>query len=112
RALRLAIENESDCLFFRENLRMLAHAPGLRLQVIARVNVQEPTMVYPLAVAQDEDPPPKADEPRMELPKSFAGVVCTGFDEIQRSHLIKSRTYNPYERFGKLHSRLIGFRRR
>jgi hypothetical protein len=94
RALRLAIENESTHLFFRENLRMLSHAPGLRLQVIGRVNVQEPRTVNPLAVAniaQVEGAAPGVDEPRLELPKSLGGRVCLGFDEIQRNHLIHAK---------------------
>src|SRR5262249_37960409 len=40
--IRLVVEHESELLFFRENLRMLCHAPGLSLQVIARVNLREP----------------------------------------------------------------------
>ena len=53
--VRLAIENESELLCFRENLRMLSHAPGLRVQVIGRMNLQEPRIVSPLAVAQERE---------------------------------------------------------
>jgi hypothetical protein len=84
--IRLAIENESETLYFRENLRMLSHAPGLRLQVIARVNLQEPRIVSPLAVAPVEGDT-KNDEPRLEIPPSFGGRICLGFDEIQRPFL-------------------------
>jgi hypothetical protein len=87
--IRLAIENESETLYFRENLRMLSHAPGLRLKVIARVNLQEPRIVSPLAVAPSEENPrgDDNDEPRLEIPQSLAGRVCLGFDEIQRHFL-------------------------
>jgi hypothetical protein len=80
--IRLAIENESETLHFRENLRMLSHAPGPRLQVIGRVNPLDPTMIAPLAVAELAD-----DECRLEIPASWGGRVCLGFDEIQRSFL-------------------------
>lgn len=90
--IHLAIENESAALYFRENLRMLSHAPGLRLQVIARMNLLEPTVVNPLAVAQIEEEPPKADEPRMEIPRSLGGRVCLGFDEIQRKYLVNAQS--------------------
>jgi len=49
--LRLAIENESEALCFRENLRMLSHAPGLPLQIIGRAHPLEPRVVAPLAIA-------------------------------------------------------------
>ena len=91
RPVSLAIENESASLYFRENLRMLSHAPGLRLQIIGRVNLQEPRIVYPLAVAQAEGDSQSDDEPRLEIPKSLASRVCLGFDELQRSHLVKAR---------------------
>lgn len=92
RPIRLAIENESESLYFRENLRMLSHAPGLRVQVIGRMNLQEPRIVSPLAAAQAEGVERNDDEPRFELPQSFAGRICLGFDEIQRHHLICART--------------------
>jgi hypothetical protein len=88
--IRLAIENESESLYFRENLRMLSHAPGLRLHVIARVILEEPTIVYPLAIAQVEEDPWKDKEPRIEVPKTLAGRVCLGFDEIQRKYLVNA----------------------
>jgi hypothetical protein len=84
--IRLAIENDSEALYFRANLCMLSHAPGLRLQVIARVNLREPRIVSPLAVAPVEGDTSN-DEPRLEAPLSLAGRICLGFDEIQRPFL-------------------------
>ena len=83
----LAIENESESLYFRENLRMLSHAPGLQVQVAGRMNLQEPRIVSALAVAQTEDGERNKDEPRLEILQSLAGRICLGFDEIQRHHL-------------------------
>src|SRR5262249_43126451 len=54
RPIRLTIENESESLLFRENLRMLSHAPGLQVQMIARVSLQQPRMLSALAVAPVE----------------------------------------------------------
>lgn len=91
RPIRLAIENESETMHFRENLRMLSHAPGLQLQIIARVNLQEPTIMAPLAAAPMEGNHHSHDVPRLEIPQSFAGRLCLGFDEIQPHFLINSR---------------------
>ncbi len=85
--IRMAIENESESLCFRENLRMLSHAPGLRMQVIGRMNLQEPTIFSPLAMAQAEGVGRTDGEPCLEIPQSFAGRICLGFDELQRHHL-------------------------
>jgi hypothetical protein len=90
-SLRLAIANESESLCFRENLRMLSHAPGLRLHVIARMNLQEPGIVSPLAVAPVEGEPRNAGEPHLETPESWCGRVCLGFDEIQNNHLVHAQ---------------------
>jgi hypothetical protein len=89
--IRLAIENESESLYYRENLRMLGHAPGLRLLVIGRVNLQDPRKVCPLAIAPTDTDEP-TDGPRLELPQSFAGRICLGFDEIQRHFLQNARS--------------------
>lgn len=101
--IRLAIANESAALSFRENLRMLSHAPGLGLQLIARVNLLDPIVAFPLAVANSvgqafqlhplaEDVRLEsltyADKPRLEIPTPLAERVCLGFDGIQRPWLV------------------------
>ena len=87
--VRLAVASESESLYFRENLRMLGHAPGLRLQIIARVNLQEPRIVFPLSIAPILGAPQNAKEAQLEVPKPLTGRVCLGFDEIQRHFLVK-----------------------
>jgi hypothetical protein len=89
--VRLAIENESQSLYFRENLRTLSHAPGLALQVISRVNLQEPRVVSPLAIAAVEANAQREGEPHLEIPASLAGRMCLGFDEIQRQFLTNAQ---------------------
>jgi hypothetical protein len=88
--LRLAIANESDSLFFRENLRMLSHAPGLRLQIVARVNLLEPGLLTPIAIAAHEVDSTNTDEPRLEIPEPLSDRVCLGFDEIERNWLVRA----------------------
>jgi hypothetical protein len=90
--IRLAIENESKSSYFRENLRMLAHAPGLALQVIARANPQDSGVVFPLAVANRDVSPSEPNlQLQLQIPKSLAGRVCLGFDEIQRAWLVNAQ---------------------
>jgi hypothetical protein len=89
--IRLAIAIESESLYFRENLRMLSHAPGLRAQVVARVNLQAPRIMFPLALAPLEGEVRNDHEPRLDLPGPLAGRVCLGFDEIQRHFLINAQ---------------------
>lgn len=90
--IRLGIENECEALYFRENLRMLSHAPGLRLQVISRVNMQEPKVVSPLAIADAEGNSRHDGEPHLEIPTSLAGRMCLGFDKIHRQFLVNVQT--------------------
>jgi hypothetical protein len=89
RTIRLAIENESESLYFRENLRMLSHAPGLRLRVIGRMYLPEPRVISALAVA------PVAvvrdDGLRLEIPETWGDRICLGFDEIRRHFLLNAR---------------------
>ncbi|EDL62255.1 hypothetical protein [Gimesia maris] len=91
--LELAIENEHPALFYRENLRMLSHAPGLRLQIIARIRLQEPDRIFPLAVTQDINPAPAVQEPRLGLSEKLQGCLLLGFDELQRSHLVNAEIH-------------------
>jgi hypothetical protein len=91
RPIRLAIEDESEALCFRENLRLLSHAPGLRLQVLGRVNLLEPRIIAPLAVANATVDSPTDDEPRLEVPESWGGRTCLGFDELRRQFLVNAR---------------------
>jgi len=93
--LRLAIENESEALCFRENLRMLSHAPGLPLQIIGRAHPLEPRVIAPLGIAPLSAAPDLASgsgPPQLALPDSWAGRVCLGFDELQRHHLLNAQS--------------------
>ncbi len=83
--IRLAIENENGELFFRSNLKMLSCVPAIELQIVARINLADPLVVYPLAFTQCLSSNPET--PRLNLPTSLGGRVFLGFDEIECSHL-------------------------
>jgi hypothetical protein len=89
--IRFLIENENESLHYRMNMRMLSHAPGLRLHVIARVNLLQSWTVAPLAIAPMGDALQADDEPRLEIPESWGGRTCLGFDEIERHFLVNAR---------------------
>ncbi|MEM9187201.1 MAG: hypothetical protein AAGB00_11970 [Planctomycetota bacterium] len=97
RPLRLAVANESDEASFRENLRLLSHAPGLRLDVIGRGVVGEPGALQPLAIghasdAADGQPEAAGEPPRLELPRAWRGRVNLGFDKLDSRHFSRSRS--------------------
>ena len=91
RFIRLAIENDHRALLYRENLRLLSHAPGLEIQLIGRLHLQDPQVVSPLVVAPASSVRPSDSDPRFDLPSSFGNRVCLGFDELERSFLINSQ---------------------
>jgi hypothetical protein len=89
--VRLAIANECPKLCFRENLRMLCHAPGLALQIIGRITPLEPDVVFALAIAAPSERSRSeagAAEPYLQLPPPLDGRVCLGFDELGSKHII------------------------
>ncbi|MEX1223105.1 MAG: hypothetical protein WEA31_01030 [Pirellulales bacterium] len=88
--LRLAIANEHEALAFRENLRILSHAPGLQLQLIGRLDLQQPLVATALAVSPVDYEITDPEKPSLDLPESWAGRVCLGYDEIQRKFLLNA----------------------
>ncbi|GAA1340695.1 hypothetical protein GCM10009660_26190 [Catellatospora bangladeshensis] len=60
----------------RENLRVLAHAGGLRLRVVARLAPDRPGTAVALAVSGD-----------LALPADLRHHVDLGLDRVQRSHV-------------------------
>ncbi len=88
--LRLAIANEHEALAFRENLRILSHAPGLQLQVIARLDLQQPLVAAALAVSPVNHDATDAEQPSLDLSENWSDRVCLGYDEIQRKFLLNA----------------------
>ncbi len=92
--IRLAIANDTEELCFRENLRILSHAPGLKLKLIGRLELNQPTTVQPLAMVVDESAasePSKEKLARLELPDELAGRVFLGLDPIARHYLLDAK---------------------
>jgi hypothetical protein len=92
--IRLAITNDSEQLCFRENLRMLSHAPGLSVKLIGRLDLEQPTRIEPLAlmaadVSSNENESTEKP-PSLDLPDEFAGRVNLGLDPIPRHSLINA----------------------
>ncbi len=90
--IRMAIANDSEELCFRENLRILSHAAGLKLKVIGRLDLSQPTTIESLAIIGEEpqagDDESQTHPPRMDLPDELAGRVFLGLDPIARHSLI------------------------
>ena len=98
--VRLAIANDSEDLCFRENLRMLSHAPGLTIRVVGRLDLNQPTTIEALAIepfavaaeasatSSPESAPPR---PRLDLPEPAAGRINLGLDPIPRHCLIDAQ---------------------
>ena len=90
--IRLEVENDHDELLFRHNLRQLSYASGLKLQIIARINLSDPTIVFPLAMVPLR--PEEKESAALELPKRLNDRVFLGFDELHPKHLL-NRTNSP-----------------
>ncbi len=94
--VRLAITNDSQELCFRENLRMLSHAPGLNIKLIGRLDLQQPTTIEPLAIMAEEATPHADDGkeklPGLDLPDEYANRVNLGLDPIPRHSLINAQS--------------------
>lgn len=58
---------------------------------IARVKLEDPEVVIPLAVAPEGETKSTTDGPQLTVPASLCGRYCLGFDEIQRTALLKAR---------------------
>lgn len=87
--VRLTITNDHQSLCFRENLRMLGHAPNLEIRLIGRLELNQPTAIEPLAlVASDPEAAETGRQPRLDLPDRLQGRVNLGLDPIARHSLI------------------------
>lgn len=76
--LALAVTTALDhrALAARDNLAVLARAPGLRVRAIGRVRIGAPRRLDLLALA------PAADEPRLQLPDAWHGRANLHFDKL------------------------------
>ncbi|WP_461038688.1 hypothetical protein, partial [Streptomyces mayteni] len=80
--IRLTVADEDPALAHRDNLRLLAAAPGLRLRVIGRLTPGPHPQLRLLAVGR----PPGDEGQGLRLPDP-AGRVDLGYDRLQRGDL-------------------------
>jgi hypothetical protein len=82
--VRMVTETDQADVWYRENLRMLARAPGLKLRFVARLIAGRARTLVPLAIA-----PAAAEEgaPHLDLPADWADRVNLGLDRLQSAHI-------------------------
>ncbi|RCS54071.1 hypothetical protein DTL42_02665 [Bremerella cremea] len=89
--LRLGIANNDEALAFRTNLTMLSHAAGMAIKVIGRTSLDDPRLLFPLAIScgadAAEEPSQDAKRPQLEPPDVLSGRVMLGFDKLERKHI-------------------------
>ncbi|GAA3387659.1 hypothetical protein [Cryptosporangium minutisporangium] len=102
----LAITIDSPELAYRDNLRVLADASGVQLDVIGRPDPARPGLLHALAVAPHRaavsaavaasDPAEAADfvldTPEIRLPAAWGGHVDLGYDRLHRSMITSAGT--------------------
>ncbi|MFU8803527.1 MAG: SWIM zinc finger family protein, partial [Bradymonadaceae bacterium] len=72
-----------ETLHYRDNLRVLARAPGLSLSLVGRVIFDAPREVAGLAVSSED----------MSLPESWQGRCNLGLDRLQTGYLSKTEEH-------------------
>lgn len=84
RVLRLGIAIDRDGVSYRENIRMLARAPGLRLRCVVRMNFQKAGCATLLAIG----PPGEAAEgPQLRFQDALTIHADVGLDVVERGCL-------------------------
>jgi hypothetical protein len=80
----LLVAHDHPALAYRDNLRLLASAPGLRVRVAGRL---EPAARPALRALAAGLPPAAEGEPVLALPEDRAGRVDLGLDRLTRADL-------------------------
>jgi len=83
--LTVAVAAEHESLPYRENLRLLAGAPGLPVLLVGVPDAGRPTRLLGYALAPDPDADPDGAGPTLVPPA--AGHVDLGYDRLHASHL-------------------------
>jgi hypothetical protein len=83
--LTLRVADDSPALAYRDNLRLLGHATGLELLMVARPDPARPGTVFPLSVAP-------VDGTGWNLPAAQSGHADLAYDRLHRSHLPQTGT--------------------
>ena len=93
--LQLKIPFEGKHVCWRDNLTMLARVPDLRIQVVGRLEWNEPGTLTPLAIGiPDETASAEASsagEPSsLRLPEKFHSKLNLGLEALKRNHFAKA----------------------
>jgi hypothetical protein len=88
--VRLTAPSDHAELSYRDNLRLLASAPGLRLRVAGHIVPDRPGTLAGVAVLADGHHE-IADAPRLSLPEDWVGRVCLGLDQLQAAHVVGAK---------------------
>jgi hypothetical protein len=83
-AVRLIPPSLGDALSFLENVRVLARARGLSIEVVGRVIPDVPRSISLLAFGPGDE---IEGAPKLELPEEWAGLVNAGYDKLAGANL-------------------------
>ena len=99
--LPLGVYQEQEILEYRRNLERLATVPGLRMFVVAKLDLQRPECLFPLVIApaaesadQEED---AVTRPKLILPSEEPACWQLGWQRLQPEHLSKTSEPTPLQ---------------
>jgi hypothetical protein len=97
RPLRVVAPLDHEATSYRDNLALLARAPGLPLRIIGRIVPERPRTMAGLAVgpeAREKEgpfgggaPEEKPGDARLRLPDDWGGRAMLGLDRLQAAHV-------------------------
>lgn len=89
-AIRLIAASGHAALAYRDNMRLLARAPGLGVSLVARVVPDRARTAVLLAVGAGDDEE-ATDGPRLRLPVAWGGRCNVGLDRLTQSYVTSAR---------------------
>jgi hypothetical protein len=88
--LRMEIAVDSNALPYRENLTLLARAPGLNIECVSRIDFQRPGHLRLLAIAPADSTDESADAPSLSLTDPIPFHASLGLDELSRGQFSRA----------------------
>lgn len=85
-AIRCIAPSDHTVLAYRDNLRFLARAQGLRFVFVARILPDLPKTVALLAIGEPDGADENEDRPQLRLPPSWGQRCCLGLDRLVQGH--------------------------
>ncbi len=113
--IRLTASSGHAALAYRDNMRLLARAPGLGVSLVARVVPDRARTAVLLAVGGEVDDD-ASDGPRLRLPGAWGGRCNVGLDRLAQSYFTSARpaperveTIDPIDPLEALRRRVLRF---